>query len=200
MTVQGNAFMPQLIRVASVADSDTSAPTPHRYVIARSDADLKVIGFTMDERSPVARTGTSRPDVPLLTTGMGPCIAVAVGAESTSVETGEQRPRAKAALYHISTGNDFANSGLREYIQDLKDRGLNVKVALIGGSNQEPSKRLDHDIRALLDDVGIAPDSDFDRTCASRNIKTDEMLGVVITPDHRIRFISELAALASLGR
>ncbi|RZI40923.1 hypothetical protein EGT07_21750 [Herbaspirillum sp. HC18] len=158
---------------------------PRRYLLQPGDT-VKMIGYNADE-SPVATTGTSRIDMPCLTDGMGPCIAVAIGGERRN--NGSCLPGAKARIFHVFPFNTNSVQELSSYITKLQDAGLTVRAAMHGGEEMiRLSRKQAANLRAMFAEANVHVD--FDETC--ENLVGSTLLGAVIREDNSVQFVTEL--------
>jgi hypothetical protein len=160
--------------------------SPRQFALSESH-DIKGLGFNGHSR-PAATTGTSKPNVLCVTDGMGPCIAVALGAEKLDADGTARLPGAKARVLHVhpTLPSDELVQTLRARVGKYQAAGLTVKAALHGGwhFNEQTAAT----IRSTLTDLGVA--IEFDESGDKRNGNTP--LGAVVQDDHSVRFVTEL--------
>ncbi|KAA8696738.1 XopAF/AvrXv3 family type III secretion system effector [Pseudomonas caricapapayae] len=142
--------------------------------------------------------GTSQVNMPVIADNMSACIAVACAAENVDAGTGERRPGAKVRVFHLLPFRredlmpEQVLASVRDYLRDIKEQGLTMRVALHGGNREgDFSVSTAEALKSLFADEGIP--IEFDETCANRTSET--LLGAVILNDNSTQFIKHLVAL-----
>ena len=175
--------------------------TGERQFLLSDSHDVKAIGYNHRDK-PAATTGTSKPNVLCVTDGMGPCIAVALGAEKLAPDGTDRLPGAKARVFHVTVETKGLEETLKERVDGYKQEGLTVRAALHGGwpGMSEPMAK---GIRSTLTDLGVP--IEFDESGLKRNKPGapegssqprhlfDSPLGAVVQDDHSVRFVTDLA-------
>ncbi|WAT14141.1 XopAF/AvrXv3 family type III secretion system effector [Xanthomonas fragariae] len=180
---------------------DADAAHGHAFKIENSTT-VKVAGFNYTEPNDahtthLYSTGTSRPNMPVMTDGMGACIAVACAAERIDPMSGRRTKGAKARVFHVYP---FAQQDLvpaevlksiQRYVDKTKQEGLTLRVAMHGGlPNNTSSSDTARALRQLFDRKQVR--IELDQTCDNRPGETP--LGAVIRDDHSVHFITQLIA------
>ncbi|WP_057655732.1 XopAF/AvrXv3 family type III secretion system effector, partial [Xanthomonas axonopodis] len=142
-------------------------------------------------------SGTSLPNTPVITDGMGACIAIAFAAERINPGNRRPMPGAKVRVFHVYP---FARqelapgeviNAIQRYIKKIRQEGLTLRVAMHGGlSSSESSLATANELRALFDSKQVPVE--FDETCDKRAEETP--LGAVINDDYSVEFITRLVA------
>ncbi|MCH5489590.1 XopAF/AvrXv3 family type III secretion system effector [Pseudomonas syringae] len=142
--------------------------------------------------------GTSQVNMPVIADNMSACIAVACAAENVDAGTGGRRPGAKVRVFHLLPFRredlmpEQVLASVRDYLRDIKEQGLTMRVALHGGNREgDFSVSTAEALKSLFADEGIP--IEFDETCANRTSET--LLGAVILNDNSTQFIKHLVAL-----
>lgn len=179
----------------------TGAGRDRAFVIDRSTT-VKVAGFNYNvandaHTSHLYSTGTSLTNTPVITDGMGACIAVAFAAERIYPRTGRPMPGAKIRVFHVYP---FARQELepgevmntiRRYIGQIRADRLALRVAMHGGlSSSDASLATARQLRAMFEREEVP--IEFDETCNRRAEQTP--LGAVINDDYSVDFITRLVA------
>ncbi|PPV07357.1 type III effector [Xanthomonas bromi] len=163
---------------------------------------VKVAGFNYNvpndaDTTHLYSTGTSLPNTPVITDGMGACIAIAFAAERINPENRHPMPGAKVRVFHVYP---FAReelapgeviNAIQRYIEKIRRDGLTLRAAMHGGlSSSESSLATASELRALFDSQQVPVE--FDETCDERAEETP--LGAVINDDYSVDFITRLVA------
>ncbi|MDM7555092.1 XopAF/AvrXv3 family type III secretion system effector [Xanthomonas fragariae] len=163
---------------------------------------VKVAGFNYIEpnnadTTHLYSTGTSQPNMPVMTDGMGVCIAVACAAERIDPTSGMRKKGAKARVFHVYpfARQDLvpgeALKSIQRYVDKTRQEQLTLRVAMHGGVPDNTSS-LDtvRALRELFDRNKVRVE--LDQTCDNR--RGDTPFGAVIRDDHSVHFITQLIA------
>ncbi|MFL7958516.1 XopAF/AvrXv3 family type III secretion system effector [Xanthomonas vasicola] len=163
---------------------------------------VKVAGFNYNvtndaHTTHLYSTGTSLPNTPVITDGMGACIAVAFAAERIDPSTKRPMPGAKVRVFHVypfsrqELAPGEVMKAIQRYIDETREHGLALRVAMHGGlSDSESSIATAGALRTLFDSQQVPVE--FDETCEKRIEETP--LGAVINDDYSVDFITQLVA------
>ncbi|MCC4603675.1 XopAF/AvrXv3 family type III secretion system effector [Xanthomonas campestris] len=181
--------------------SDVDADSNYSFEID-SSTTVKVAGFnglTPNHQGTrhLYSAGTSQVNMPVVTDNMTACIAVACAAERIDHYTGERMPGAQVRVFHLLPFNhqelmpENVIASIRDYIHDVKAKGLTMRVAMYGGDRVgDFSVSTAEALGCLFENEGIPVE--FNETCANRN--SEALLGAVILNDNSTQFIKHLVA------
>jgi|GEM_PF-5122564 len=183
-----------------IVDVESSTAGHDRAYVIDRFTTVKVAGFNYNvpndaHTSHLYSTGTSLTNTPVITDGMGACIAVAFAAERIYPRTGRPMPGAKVRVFHVYP---FARqelepgevlNAIRRYIDQIREDRLTLRVAMHGGlSSSTASLATARELRAMFDREQVP--IEFDETCDRRSEQTP--LGAVINDDYSVDFITRL--------
>ncbi|CAD0340818.1 XopAF/AvrXv3 family type III secretion system effector [Xanthomonas hortorum pv. vitians] len=163
---------------------------------------VKVAGFNYNvpndsHTTHLYSTGTSLPNIPVITDGMGACIGVAFAAERIDPRNKRPMPGAKVRVFHVYPFSRMelapkeVMKAIQRHIDEIREDGLTLRIAMHGGlSSSDSSLATASALRALFDSQQVPVE--FDETCEKRMGETP--LGAVINDDYSIDFITRLVA------
>ncbi|MGD3045398.1 XopAF/AvrXv3 family type III secretion system effector [Xanthomonas oryzae pv. oryzicola] len=167
---------------------------------------VKVAGFNYNvpndaHTTHLYSTGTSLRNTPVITDGMGACIAVAFAAERIDPRSKRPMPGAKVRVFHVypfsrlELAPDEVMKAIQRHIDEIREDGLTLRVAMHGGlSDSDSSLTTASALRELFNSQQVPVE--FDETCEKRMEETP--LGAVINSDYSVNFITRLVATEQL--
>lgn len=173
---------------------DANFPAPRRgppgsnTLSVRAGQLAKVAGLS-SEGSYATTTGTSRADVPCMTTGMGVCTAVVLAGNP---EDAQSDARAKVRVFHVFPMNYQAPQQLMAAIGKLQAEGLAVTASMRGGMrNNVSSEAMVEALTETLEEQGVPLVLSQTMADLSHRDRDTAPLGAVIK-DNRAIFMDDL--------
>ncbi|GKS92654.1 XopAF/AvrXv3 family type III secretion system effector [Acidovorax sp. SUPP2539] len=196
---RNNSIYPPCVRIDTPANS-----VPHRYSFElHKGVTVKVAGFNgtvpnTESTRHLYSTGTSQPNQLVVTDNMTACIAVACASENFDPYTGNSLPGAKVRVFHLlpfvhdELMPDEVLASIRDYIEEIKQQGLTMRVAMHGGdADGGISTGTARALQFLFAQQNVP--IEFDETCENR--LTNTPLGAVIRDDHSVQFVTQIVAV-----